>query len=109
MPSLSHYSQDLKLTILFKFFLSFLNKILLSSFESETRSSSIYRFTWYKDQNNGVSLTLDFHPWFKSLNSTLQKVQGIVEMSSDCLQVLLERPMLKFCRPGNLKDHLVRS
>ena len=62
-----------------------------------------------KGRDNRVCFVIDFHPAFSSLNGTLQKMQSIVEMSSDFFKVVPEKPLLSFRRPRNLKDHLVRS
>ena len=52
---------------------------------------------------------VDYHPAMSNLNHILEQLQGIVSFLSEFAKVLKEKSLLSFCRPKNLKDHLVRS
>ena len=56
-----------------------------------------------------VCCVVDYHPVMSCSNQIFQQLQGIVGLSAEFATVLKEKPLLNFCRPKNLKDHLVRS
>ena len=49
------------------------------------------------------------HPVMSCLDEIFKQLQDIVGLSSKFAKVLKNKPLLSFCRPKNLKDHLVRS
>ena len=62
-----------------------------------------------KEQGNGVNLVIDYHPALRGLYGIFKELQSMVNCSADLGKITLKGPLIRYQRPKNLKDHLVRA